>query len=108
VNSFDADAIRTNCVPWRLDPFLFLQDCLRSFCAAVCSVLAAYVLLVWVSVAADVVPAGARVFAVGLVHRSLSPLTPPLACRAARRCPPPPFRPAGAAEAEAPVGYTLT
>jgi hypothetical protein len=95
VNSFHVDAIRANCVPWRLDPFLFLQGCPRSLCAAVSSALAAYVLLVGASVADDAVPAGARVFASGLVRRSLCPLALPPAARVAGRLPPPPFRPAG-------------
>jgi hypothetical protein len=88
VNSFDMDAVRTHCVPWLLDPFLFLQGWPRSLCAAVCSILAAYVLLVGVCVADNAVPAGARVFAAGLVHRSLCSLALPPASRVAGRCPP--------------------
>jgi hypothetical protein len=47
--------------------------------------------------------AGERVFAAGLVHSCLSPLSLPPWSRVARRCPPS-FRPFGGAEAEAPLG----
>jgi hypothetical protein len=107
VNLFDMDAVRTHCVRWLLDPFLFLQGCPGSLGAALCSVLAAYVLLVGVSVADDAVPAGARVFAFGLVHCSLCPLALPPASRVAGRCPPP-CRLAGGAETETPAGEALS
>jgi hypothetical protein len=68
------------------------------------SVLACYVLLVGASVADATVPAGARVFAAGLVHSSLRSLSLPPSSRVARRYPPS-FRPFGGAEAEAPLGY---
>jgi hypothetical protein len=109
MSSFGVHVVRAHCVAWLLDPFLFLQGCPRSLCVAVCSVLPAHVLLVGASVSDDAVPAGARVFASALVHRSLCPLALlpacyPTACvSVAGRCPPP-FRPAGGAEAEAPSG----
>jgi hypothetical protein len=103
VDSFDADSVRAHCMPWLLDPFSFLQGCSRSRQYAVCSVLAAFVLLVGASVADDAVPAGSCTFAAGLVHRSLSTLSLPPVSRVAGRCPLP-FRPARGAEAEAPLG----
>jgi hypothetical protein len=103
VDSFDADSVRALCMPRLLDPFSFLQDCSRSRRDAVCSVVAALVLLVGASVADDVVPAGSCVFASRLVRRSLSALVLPPASRVARCCPRP-FRPARGAEAEAPLG----
>jgi hypothetical protein len=60
--------VRRFCMPWLLDPFCFLFACPRSGCAAECSVLACYVLLVGASVADAAVPAGERVLAAGLVH----------------------------------------
>jgi hypothetical protein len=90
-------------MPWILDPLSFLQGCSRSRRDAVCSVIAAFVLLVGASVADDAVPAGSCMFASGLVPRSLSaPALPPVS-RVAGRCPLP-FRPARGAEAEAPLG----
>jgi hypothetical protein len=80
-----------------------LSPCPRSICAAVCSVLACYVLLVGASVADATVPAGERMFAAGLVHSCLSPLSLPPSSRGAKRVTPP-FRPFGGAEAEAPLG----
>jgi hypothetical protein len=70
---------------------------------AVCSVIAAFVLLVGVSVADDAVPAGSCVFASGLLRRSMSALALPSVSRVAWRCPLP-LRPARGAEAEAPLG----
>jgi hypothetical protein len=55
------------------------------------------------TVADAAVPAGERVFAAGLVHSCLCPLSLPPSSRVARRCPPC-FRPFGGAEAEAPLG----
>jgi hypothetical protein len=49
------------------------------------------------------VPAGERVFAAGLVHSCLRPLSLPPSSHVARRCPPS-FRSFGDAEAEAPLG----
>jgi hypothetical protein len=79
------------------------QGCSRSRRDAVCSVIAAFVLLVGASVADDAVPTGSCVFAPGLVRRSLSGLALQSVSRVAGRCPLP-FRPAGGAEAEAPLG----
>jgi hypothetical protein len=90
-------------MPWLLDPFSFLQGCSRSRRDAVCSVIAAFVLLVGASVAGDVAPVGSRVFASGLLRRSLSALALPPVSRVAGRCPLP-FRPAWGADAEAPLG----
>jgi hypothetical protein len=104
VDSFDADAVCTHCMPWVLDPSCFLQDCPLAVCAHVHSLVAAYVLLVGASVADATVPVGQHEFASGLVHRSLLPLALPPASRVAGHCPPP-FRPSGGAEAEAPAGY---
>jgi hypothetical protein len=98
VDSFDADSVCAHCMPWLLDPFSFLQGCSRSRRDAVCSVVAAFVLLVGASVADDAVPAGSCVFASGLVRRSLSALALPSVSRVAGRCP------ARGAEAEAPLG----
>jgi hypothetical protein len=69
----------------------------------VCSVLTASLLLIGASVAHDAVFAGSRVFASGLVRRSLSALEMPPASRDAGRCP---FLlpPARDAEAEASLG----
>jgi hypothetical protein len=66
----------------------FFSACPRSVCAAVCSVLACYVLLVGASVAAVAVPAGEHVFAAGVVHSCLRPLSLPPSSRVARRRPP--------------------
>jgi hypothetical protein len=52
----------------------------------------------------EAVPVGVRLFASGLVHRSLCPLVLPPVSRVAGRFPRPPCRPAGGAEAEAPAG----
>jgi hypothetical protein len=83
VDSFDVDSVFAHCMPWLLDPCFFLQGCSHSRRDAVCSVIAAYVLLVGASVADDVAPAGACVFASGLVHRSLSAFAlPPVSCAA--------------------------
>jgi hypothetical protein len=57
VDSFDADSVRAHCMPWLLDPFSFLQGCSRSQRDAVCSVIAAFVLLVGTCVADDAVSA---------------------------------------------------
>jgi hypothetical protein len=103
VDSFDADSVVAHCMPWLLDPFSFLQGCSCSRRDAVCSVIAAFVLLVGASVADDLVSAGSCVFASGLVRRALSALVLPPVSRVARRCPLP-FRPARGAEAEAPLG----
>jgi hypothetical protein len=103
VDSFDADSVRPHCIPWLLDPFSFLQDCPYSRRVAMCSVIATFVLLDGASVADDAVPAVSRVFASGLVHRSLSALALPSATCDAGRCPLP-FRPTRGAEAEAPLG----
>jgi hypothetical protein len=54
-------------------------------------------------VADAAVPAGERVFAAGLVHSCLRPVSLPPSSRVARRCPLS-FRPFGGAEAEAPLG----
>jgi hypothetical protein len=103
VDSFDADAVFAHCMPWILDPFSFLQGCSRSRRDAVCSVIAAFVLLVGASVADDVLSAGSCVFASGLVSHSLSALALPPVSSVAGRCPLP-FRPSRGAEAEAPLG----
>jgi hypothetical protein len=74
-------------MPWLPDPFcsFFLSACPRTVCAAVFPVLACYVLLVWASVPDAAVPAGERVFASGLVHSCLRPLSlPPSSCVAQR------------------------
>jgi hypothetical protein len=65
VDSFCADSDRAHCMPWLLHCFSFLQGCSRSRRDAVCSVLAAFVLLVGASVVDDPLPAGACVFAWG-------------------------------------------
>jgi hypothetical protein len=103
VDSFDPAAVRLFCLPWLLDPFSFLCAVPRPVSVAVCSILACYVLLVGASVADAAVPAGERVFAAGLVHSCLRPLSLPPSSRLARRCPPS-FRPFGGADAEAPLG----
>jgi hypothetical protein len=103
VDSFDADSVRALCMPWLLDPFSFLQGCSRSWRDAVCSVIAAFLLLVGASVADDGVPAGSCVFASGLVRRSLSDLALPPAPRVAGRFPLP-HRPDQGTEAEALLG----
>jgi hypothetical protein len=77
--------------------------CSRSRRNAVCLGLAAVASLVGASVADDVVPVGSFVFASGQVRRSLCALALPSASGVAMRCPFP-FRPAGGAEAEAPLG----
>jgi hypothetical protein len=69
----------------------------------VCSVIAAFALLVGASVAHDVVSAGSRVFASELLRRSLSALALPPVSRVAGRCPLP-FLPTRDAEPEAPLG----
>jgi hypothetical protein len=86
VDSCDADSVRTHCMPWLLDPFSCLQGCSRSRRDAVCSVIAAFVLMVDASVADDAVPAGLCVFASGLVRRSLSALALPPASHVPGRC----------------------
>jgi hypothetical protein len=103
VEPFDADSVRAHCVPWLMDPFSFLQGCPCSQRDAVCSVLAAFVLLVVASVADATVPVGSPVLASGLVRHSLSALALLSASRVAGCCPLP-FRPAWGAEAEAPLG----
>jgi hypothetical protein len=103
VDSFDADSVFAHCLPWLLDPFSFLQGCSRSRRDALCSVIAAFILLVGASVADDVLPAGSSVFDYGPVRRSLSALALPPTSRVAGCCPLP-FRPARGAEAEAPLG----
>jgi hypothetical protein len=100
VDSFAADSFREHCMPWLLDPFSFLQGCLRSRLDAVCSVFVAFVFLVEASVTDDVLPAGLRVFASGLVRRSPSAFALLPASRVAGRWPFP-FRPTRGAEAEA-------
>jgi hypothetical protein len=103
VDSFDADSVFADCMPWLLDPFFFLQGCSPSRRDAVCSVIAAYVLLVGASVADDVAPVGECVFASGLVRRSLSAFVlPPESC-AVGRCPLP-FRPIQGPKDDAPLG----
>jgi hypothetical protein len=103
VDSFDLAAVRCFCMPCLLDPFCFLSACPRSVSVAVSSILACYVLLVGASAADAAMPAGARVFAAGLVHGCLRLLSLPASSRVARRCPPS-FRPFGGAAAEAPLG----
>jgi hypothetical protein len=103
VDSFDPAAVRRFCMPWLLDPFSFLSAVPRPVSVAVCSILACYILLVGASVADAAVPAGERVFAAGLVHSCLRPLSLPPFSRVARRCPSS-FRSFGGAEAEAPLG----
>jgi hypothetical protein len=90
-------------MPWLLDPFSFLQGYSCSRRDTVCSVIAVFVLLVGASVGDDAVPAGSCVFASGFVCRSLSALALLPVSRVAGRCTLP-FRPAGGAEAEAPLG----
>jgi hypothetical protein len=51
-----------------MDPFYFLSACPRSACAAVCSVLAEYVLVVEASVAHAIEPTASREFAAVLVR----------------------------------------
>jgi hypothetical protein len=86
-----------------LAPFFFLQGCPRSWRAAVCSVLVAFILLVGAYVPHDAVTAGAPVLASGLLHRSKSALALPPASHVAGPCPLP-FHPPGDAEAEGPLG----
>jgi hypothetical protein len=81
------DSVRAHCMPWLLDPFSFLQGCSGSRRDAVCSVIAAFVLLVGACVADDAVPAGWCVLASGLLRRSVSALALPPAPRVAVRCP---------------------
>jgi hypothetical protein len=50
VDTFYADSVRAHSMPWLLDPFSVLQGCSRSQRDAVCSVIAAFVLLVGASV----------------------------------------------------------
>jgi hypothetical protein len=75
VDSFNPADVRRFCMPWILDPFCFLSAFLPSVYSPVCSVLACYVVLVAASVADAAVPAGERVFAAGLVHSCLSPVS---------------------------------
>jgi hypothetical protein len=77
VDSFDPADVHRFCMPWRLDPFCFLSACPRPVSVTVCSILACYVLLVGASVADAAVPAGERMFAAGLVHNCLPPLSLP-------------------------------
>jgi hypothetical protein len=89
---------------WLLEPFFFLQGCPRSQRNAMCSVLAAsvLVLLVGASVADAAVPVGSCIFAFGLVRCSLSALAlPPVSRVAGRRTLQ--FSPARGAEAAAPL-----
>jgi hypothetical protein len=58
VDSFDS--VHAHCMPWLLDSFSLLQGCPRSRHNAVCSVLAAFGLLVGASVAHDTTTAGWR------------------------------------------------
>jgi hypothetical protein len=72
-------------LPCLLDPFCFLFACHGSVSAAVCSVLACYVLLVGASVADATMPAGECVLATELVDSCLRPLPLPPSSRVARR-----------------------
>jgi hypothetical protein len=91
VDSLNANSVRAHGIPWLLYPFPFLQGCPR---VLLCGLLLPP-LLSWLglgvslgaSVADDAVPVGSRVFAAGLMHRSLSPLVLPPASRVAGRCP---------------------
>jgi hypothetical protein len=65
VHSFGPADVCSFCMPWLPDPFCCLPACPHAGCAAVCSVLACYVLLIGASVAAAAAPAGARAFADG-------------------------------------------
>jgi hypothetical protein len=103
VISFDPVDVCRCCMLWLLDPFCFLSACARSVSAAVCSILACYVLLVGASVADAAVPADECVFAAGLVHSCLRPLSLSPSSRVARGCPPS-FRPFKGAEAEPLLG----
>jgi hypothetical protein len=86
--------------PRLLDPVYVFSARPHSVCAAVCSVIACYVLLVGASVADATVPAGDGVLAAGLVRRCLHVLSLlPWSC-VARRCPAS-FHRSGGAEAEA-------
>jgi hypothetical protein len=102
VDSFDANSVRAHCAAWLLDPFSFLQGCPCSQHDAVCSVLAAFVLLVGTSVADAAVPVGALVFTSELARRSLSALALLHASCVAELFPLP-FCPAWGAEAETPL-----
>jgi hypothetical protein len=77
------------CMPWLLGPSCFLSACACSVSVAVCSIPACYVLLVGASVADAAMPAGERVFAAGLVHSCVCPLSLAPSSRVAWRCPPP-------------------
>jgi hypothetical protein len=101
-DSVDPADVRRGCMPWLLAPFCFLSAYPRPVPVAVCPILACYVLFL-ASLADAAVPAGERVFAAGLVHRCLRPLSLPPSSRVARRCPPS-FRSFGGAEAAAPLG----
>jgi hypothetical protein len=96
------------CMPWLelLDHFCFLSACPRSVSVAVWLILACFVLLVGASVADAAVPVGELVFAAGLVHSCLRPLSLPPSSRVAKRCPRS-FRSFGGAEAEAPLGLSV-
>jgi hypothetical protein len=85
--TFDADVVRSRCMPWLLDPFPFLRGCSLSRRDAVCSAFAAFVFLVGASVADNAVPVGSCVLASGLVCRSLSALALPPVFRVAGCCP---------------------
>jgi hypothetical protein len=81
-----------------------LPVCMSALCcAAMCSVLANYVLLVGASVADATVPAGEGVFTAVLVRSCLRPLSLLPSSRVAQRCPPS-FRASGGADAEALLG----
>jgi hypothetical protein len=86
VDSIDPAAVCLFCMPWLLHHICFLTAFQRSVCAAVCSVLACYVLLVGASVADAAVPVGDCVFAAGLVQVSLRPLSLPPSSRVAGLC----------------------
>jgi hypothetical protein len=70
VDSFDADSVRMQHMPWLLDPFFFLQDCSLPRRDAVSTVIAAFVVLVGPSVPDDALPAGSCVLASGLACHS--------------------------------------
>jgi hypothetical protein len=102
VDFFDADSVRTlrALAPGSLY-FLQVSPCSRR--DAVCSVLAAFVLLVGASVADAAVALGSCMVSSGPVRRSLSAIVLPPAPRLAGSCPLS-FRPARGAEAEVPLG----
>jgi hypothetical protein len=102
VNPFDPVVVRRFCMPWLLDPFCFLSACPAiCFC---CCVLDSCLLCPCIGgfVAYAAVLAVERVFAPGLVHRCLGPLSLRPSSRVPRRCHPS-FHPFGVAEAEAPL-----